>query len=164
MKARGAVNPTRMAAVAVCAVCLTVGGWIWFGRADASRGARRSAAPQMWYTIDDGKTWFADVANKVVPYDHQGKQAHRCFVWTCDGGKTKFVSHLERLSATGRRAFVGKDRIDPLELVPGSEEVKQPLTGDDGGWMPGTSPQAQSLRIPQCPNGKGGTPEAVWPQ
>jgi hypothetical protein len=119
--------------------------------------------PKSWYTIDDGKSWFADSANKVVPFEHQGKQAYRCFVWSCDGGKTQFVSHLERLSAAGRRAFAGKDHVDPMELVPGSEEVKLPLTGNDG-WMISTSAQAQSVRMPKCPERGGGTPEAVWPK
>src|SRR5213592_4495046 len=50
-----------------------------------------------WYTVDDGRTWFADDAAKLVPFQHDGKPAYRCYVWSCDGGKTKFVSHLERV-------------------------------------------------------------------
>ena len=115
-----------------------------------------------WYTTDDGRTWFGDVADKVVPFDHAGKPAYRCYVWTCDGGQTKFVSHLERLSASARQRFTGTAKMELLAMLPGSREVKSPLTGDTG-WIAAEAPQATQIQIPVCQGGKPGLPRPVEP-
>lgn len=60
---------------------------------------RQEAAPRYgsvaYYTDDDGKTYFEDDIRKIAPFDHKGKQAYRAHVYTCDGGKTKWVAYME---------------------------------------------------------------------
>lgn len=148
-------NPRTTAAVAVAGtIILLLAVVVWFGRNTADAGGRRTSSdPKAWYTIDDGRTWFSGAANQIVPFDYQGKRAYRCHVWTCDGGRTEFVSHLERLTETARRQLAGKTQFDPLELVPRSLEVKPPLTGE-GQWVPMESPQGERIRTPRCPDGK----------
>src|SRR5438093_6857424 len=103
MGLRETINRKPGAAIAVSVLLIAAVFSFLALRARGEREAGASAGgPKAWYTIDDGRTWFADAANKVVPFEHQGKQAYRCYVWTCDGGKTKFVSHLERLSPQAR--------------------------------------------------------------
>jgi len=129
---------------------------------DRGLGNQQSLSPRAWYTADDGRTWFAGPGNKVVPFEHEGKQAYRCYVWTFDGGKTKFVSHLERLKPAVRARYGPQAEVEPWHLPPGAEEVKPPLTGDTG-WIPEDSPQAAQLMIPTSPDGKGNL-EAVVPR
>ena len=146
---RNSKASAAVASVAIIVLLLSVSLWL-FGK-DAV--APRSGGPKAWYTVDDGRNWFADAANRVVPFEYQGKQAYRCYVWTCDGGRSVFVSHLERMNESARRHMAGKTVFDPLELVPRSLEVKAPLTGD-GQWVPMDSPQGERIRTPRCPDGK----------
>ena len=118
----------------------------------------KDGGPKSFYTVDDGKSWFADRAKRVTPFEHEGKTAYRCYVWTCVDGKTTFVSHLERLKASVRAGLKGKDQVEPFELIPGSVEVKAPLTGD-AGWVDSMSPDAITLQTPRCPGGKPGIPQ-----
>ncbi|WP_428937941.1 hypothetical protein [Fontivita pretiosa] len=110
--------------------------------------------PKAWYTVDDGKTFFADSALKIPPFEHEGKIAYRCQVWTYDGGKTKFVSHLERYPEAVKKKLESMDRKDPgavfeLRMI----EVKRPGTGDNG-WVSIDSPAAAQIMTPQVPPGK----------
>lgn len=125
-----------------------------------------------WYTIDDGKTWFADDANKVPPFDKDGKKAYRVYVYKCADG-TKFVSHLERYTPEAKKIVEEANKkgaaADPsiLETVTmNGLEVKNPGNGDDAKfWVKQAQYQAYSvITAPKCPNG-GGTDglEAVPP-
>ena len=53
-------------------------------------------------TMDDGKTFTSSGSDEVPPFMVEGKTAYRAYVYTCDGGKTKFVGYLERYSAKGK--------------------------------------------------------------
>ncbi len=156
-----AERPKWLLYAAIGALVVAVIVLLVFWRSGDKVGLVAPVGPQAWYTVDDGKTWFADAAFKPVPFDHQGKQAYRCVVWTCDGGKTKFVSHLERLTAAAQKQFAGKDKIQPWELFPGSQEVKPPLTGEKG-WVSAGAPTAAQITTPRCPDGKSGKPTLVY--
>ncbi len=62
-----------------------------------------------YYTTDDQSpagalsALFEDDTGKLPPFDKGGKQAYRAYVFTTDGGKTKFVGYLERYTAEGKR-------------------------------------------------------------
>src|SRR5262245_24765748 len=102
MGIREAINRKPGIAIAttiLALVALVVFIFLQFRSENDVRSPDRGGA-KSWYTVDDGKTWFPDRANRVSPFDHQGKTAYRCHVWTCDDGKTTFVSHLERLKAS----------------------------------------------------------------
>lgn len=117
-----------------------------------------------WYTTDDGQTWFADRVDLVPPFQHNGKTAYRCQVWTCDGGKTKFVSHLERYTTAAKRKLESPAARpgEPRHLEAGDIEVKLPRTGNRG-WVHILSRNASAVRTPRCPGG-GGVPEPVAPE
>ena len=59
------------------------------------------APAQGFYTDDNGKTFFKDDANKIVPFDHNGKQAYRCDVFEGPDGK-QFVGLIYRHNSSGR--------------------------------------------------------------
>src|SRR4051794_26524257 len=59
-------------------------------------------APQtVFYTDDQGKSFFKDSV-KVVPFDHNGKQAFRADVFRGSDGK-EFVGLIYRFTEPGRR-------------------------------------------------------------
>src|SRR4051812_38658926 len=60
-----------------------------------------------YFSNDDGATWFADDAKKVAPFDKDGRPAYLAHVFTCDGGKTKFVLYLERYSTAAKKMIDG---------------------------------------------------------
>ena len=56
-------------------------------------------------TVDDGATYFPDDANKIPPFTKDGKEAVRARVFSCDGGKTKYVAYLERITPKAKAAI-----------------------------------------------------------
>jgi len=109
----------------------------------ASRAAPRDAGRagvQDFYSADDGKTWFADSADKPSPFEKNGRHAYRAYVWKSADGK-KFVSHLERSVAAA-------------SAIPGANlEVKKPGAGDDS-WVKTSTPAAQKVMAPIGPDGR----------
>jgi hypothetical protein len=131
-----------LAAVVSCAWCLARPGM----------GSHKA-----WYTDDGGKTWFADDSRKLPPFDHDGKQAVACCVYTCDGGKTNFVSYLMRLSPEGQKEVqdlikkqqAGDTNIRLPELP---MEVELPNAGDNR-WVSISSPAGREMITPHSPTG-----------
>jgi len=67
-------------------------------------GGASAARARQFFTVDDGKTWFADDASKLPPFDKEGKQAVRAYVYRSGKGK-EFVNHLERFTPDARQAI-----------------------------------------------------------
>ena len=94
-----------------------------------------------FYTADDGKTFFSDDANKMVPFDHNGKPAYRADVFQGLDGK-QFVGLIYRHTDAGRKEieayFASKpkdpDRTARQIMERGRMQVKPAGTGDKG-WM-----------------------------
>ncbi len=114
-------------------------------------GGTPGIATEAFYTIDDGKTWFADDVNKVPPFDKDGKQASRVYVYKCADGK-EFVSHLERYTAEGKKAMEASMKADggsPIlmeDVMMNGLEVKEPGTDAVKGWVK-QSDAARAARI-----------------
>src|SRR3954467_5625843 len=102
----------------ICVALLVACAVVYFYR-DGS--AETGNASQAYFTIDDGKSWFPDDSTKLSPFTKDGKTAYRVFVWTCDKGKTKFVSHLQRYTEETKAQIEqspGQNRplLDPARL------------------------------------------------
>jgi hypothetical protein len=168
MALRDAINqhPRAVAVAAVVLVVLMVGIGVaqHRGGTEAAPSASGSAGAQAFFTSDDGKTWFPLPENRLSPTKTaDGKTAVKCYVWSCDGGKTKFVSHLERLRALERKDYPEQAEVAARDIPPGVMEVKVPLTGEQG-WLSEGVPQARAMMTPKCPNGRSGDrPQPVLP-
>jgi hypothetical protein len=121
-----------------------------------SDGNGAGAYPRtLFFTDDDGQTWFADDANKVPPFERNGKQAVRAYVYRC-GGKT-FVNHMERFTADAKKKLEqisGNDliaKLDPsVSGIPiNSKEVKAPGRGI---WVNIADRNAVEVMRPKCDN------------
>jgi len=126
---------------------------------------------QFYYTIDDGKTYFA-APLQVTPFTYKGKEAVQAHVFKC-GDKT-FVGYLSRYPEAVRTKVAAQlKEVQPGRLP--NEEVKQP---DGTNWIspgaiPGTpgaaaapaagaagTPTYDEITQPKCPDGRFAIPQS----
>jgi hypothetical protein len=157
-------NPKLVTGVTVGLIVIIL-GWIIissFGGSAPGRGASAGAA-KAYFSDDDGKTYFADDARKVAPFDHNGKQAVKANVYRCNG--KEFVNHLERYTPEMRKkaeeAMAGDRSVkDPTIMATVQQqglEVKRP--GDKDWTKLSAGQKAMAIITPQCPG--GGNPETL---
>src|SRR5436190_4516103 len=90
-------GPGIMIAFVVLAV-----GLLGYQLIGGSRNDKTRIAPlSVFYTDDQGKSFFKDEV-KLVPFDHNGKQAFRADVFKGSDGK-EFVGLIYRFTDGGRR-------------------------------------------------------------
>jgi hypothetical protein len=161
-------NPRITTGITVAIIVVVLAWLLWprGGGGVAGGGGGGGVATQLFYTTDDGKTWFPDDAEKVPPYKKDNKEAVRAVVYRC-GGKT-FVNHMERYSPEAQKqleAMYAKDgaaAADPAlagSLNETGLEVKSP---GDKEWVKITDPKAQAVVKPKC-TGDGSDLEVVRP-
>ena len=98
MGIREKINKSQQVWVTVAASVIVVALMVIISQMMRSGRPHLSAAmTKAFYSDDDGKTWFVDKAQKIVPFDHNGKEALRVRVFRCKGGDP-FVGYLERYS------------------------------------------------------------------
>ena len=133
MSVRESIDQHRTAAsvggiILVAAACLVI--WMQF-RQDGGDSAEVSSSSRAFFTVDDGKTFFADSSKRVPPFEYKGAIAVRAHVFTSDGGKTSFVGYLERFTPDAKAkmermlADGGDTSVTPPSLLNGLE-VKKP--------------------------------------
>ncbi|MGN6625707.1 MAG: hypothetical protein ACTHLN_03730 [Tepidisphaeraceae bacterium] len=122
---------------------------LWKTQAD---NALPGSISQAYYTVDDGKSYFADDVNKPFPFDHGGKPAYRAYVFRCGSGKP-FVAAIGRQGA----GAVPENTQYHSDKSGGPIEIKKP--GDDK-WFAFASAEGQRIIRGSCPDG---APEAVLP-
>jgi len=115
-------------------------------------GSGIAVSDSAFYTDDNGKTFFKDDRYKVVPFDHNGKQAYRADVFQCPDGK-QFVGLIYRHNAVGRKAMEKhKGHESQSASIAGLEiqgmEVK-PAGAADTAWVPNSGD-----RLVKCPSGQ----------
>jgi hypothetical protein len=134
---------------------------------------------QQWYTVDDGKTWFAGSVDEIPPFKHEGKDAVRVHIFTCDEGTTKIVSYLERFTpdaqkklkehrekakaaaATASQAGPPPDIGLMEQIYTTGMEVKK-ANDANGKWTSVTRPEANALRSIACPQGQNAENLRPW--
>jgi hypothetical protein len=122
-------------------------------------GTGITVSDSAFYTDDNGKTFFKDERYKVVPFDHNGKQAYRADVFQCRDGK-QFVGLMYRHNAVGRKAMEKhKGHESQSASMAGIEiqgmEVK-PAGAPDTAWAPNSGE-----RTVKCASGE--TAQLVTP-
>lgn len=124
--------------------------------------------PKAYYTVDDGKTYF-EAAVQVPPFTTGGREAVRAMVFSCDGGKTRFVGYLLRHPPDEREAAAAilkkGGRMPPGEVKrPGETEWASPFnpTKLKGPMNEATFKKAQAagkrydeIQKVKCPEGGG---------
>jgi hypothetical protein len=113
-----------------------------------------SSTPKLFYTVDDGKTWFEDDAAQLPPFDHGGKPAYRVQVYKCGADGSPFVAYMQRIEEGARKAAeaakaAGKRQAEIEELWINKVEVKKP---GETKWVP--TKGAEKIMTVTCPEGK----------
>ena len=157
-------NPAITTGATAAIILIAIGVIIY----QITGGGAPGIATEAYYTIDDGATWFEDDINKIAPFDKDGKQAYKVYVYKCPGSDP-FVSHLERYTAEGKKAMEAalksNDPNNPVimeDVQMTGIEVKDPKTGDKG-WVKQASTAAQKVMELKCPDGKTEGIEPVVP-
>lgn len=156
-------RPKIAAALAAMMIVVASGYLTWFFWPPP----RFPLPTRAWYTVDDGATRFDDDAERIPPFDHDGRPAVRLHLFSCDGGKTSFVGYLQKL---------------PDETMKHYRELGiDPATVDDdqlaafGGWLakrPGSGNWVNSrtecdafaaVVSVHCPDGGAHSLEEIFP-
>jgi len=107
-----------------------------------------------FYTTDDGATLFSDDSRKVPPFDHNGNQAVRAVVFTCDDGKHQFVQYLLKYSDEVKQQLETPHSFGAIFIG----LIKRP---GDAKWILESDPKALVIERPKCPDGTYARP--VYP-
>jgi hypothetical protein len=136
-----------------------------------------------YYTTDDSSpeaalsALFADDISKFPPFKApNGKDAFKAMIYTCDGGKTKWIGYLERYTPeaqqaaeAAQKAIKGDDRVAVMNGVGQMQgvmmtgvEVKKP--GDKAWVKRMNSEEAMDIIMNiKCPDGTQNQIELVSP-
>jgi hypothetical protein len=119
-----------------------------------ARGSAGAASRNAFYTDDNGQTFFKDDANKIIPFDHHGKQAYRADVFEGPDGR-QFVGLIYRHTSTGRfemQDYINRKvaaRDDDGTIRQGIEyrgtEIKRAGAADKA-WTPNDETKNEQLR------------------
>jgi hypothetical protein len=126
-----------------------------------------TTATEAFFSDDDGATFFVDSNSHIAPFDHDGKQAVRAQVFTCDNNKTKFIGYLERYSAEYRTKLAARaeskkpDMGLMQEAAASGIEVAAPHSNK---WVNRNSVEAAKIiDSVRCPNGSKNDLTFAWP-
>lgn len=117
-----------------------------------------------FYSDDDGKTWFADSAFRVAPFDHNGKTAVVAHVYSYADGKKTFCGYLAQFTPEAKSkleaaiAEAQKQGKPPGSVALYADQnfmkngvvVKKP---GDATWLAYTDPKAMAIFTIQSPDG-----------
>lgn len=150
-------------------VALAACGFAAYSVSTNSRGRPRPVSEgRVYFSTDDGQTWFEDSVQNPSPFDKDGEQAYRVFVWKQGDGKP-FVSHMMRSGNASGPTLPGSARspsvVDRRPLPPpssGGVEVKRPGTGDKG-WVRANSREGEEIMRPKGPDGTTNGLEPIEP-
>jgi hypothetical protein len=129
------------------------------------RGPRPVGQGRAYFTIDDGKTWFADSASNPSPFTKDGKPAYRVFIWRC-GTSAPFASHLYRSGGGPSAGGAAKPAPafaagrTPQPMSGSATEVKRPGAAS---WVTANTVEGETVARPLCPDGSTNGLEAVEP-
>jgi len=136
--------------VLVAIVCIVV-------EVRAGRHRYPAGPPDSYFTVDDGKTFFVASSGNIPPFDYEGQQAVRAYVFRC--GSQKFVGFMERFVPKYHDIVVAQG-ITP-EAMRYGRELKRP---GDAKWLLSGDLRAETkLTDVPCPNGSTDIPEAIEP-
>ena len=115
-------------------------------------------APDHYYTVDDGKTFFQASQTNVPPFDYNGQTAVRACVFSCTGHL--FVGYLERYTTQAHQKELGPER-GAAELEINGRELKKP---GDINWV-SSSDRTAVVKVTKvmCPDGLTDVPVPVEP-
>jgi hypothetical protein len=138
---------TRPNLAAIFAVVLLIGsiGFAAYRLRSPSR-SRLVSEGLAYFSIDDGKSWFADRVTQPAPFAKDGKPAYRAFVWTGSDGKP-FVAYLQRIAGTVAPTNLRGAKAPPTVTNAGEIEVKRP---GESKWTKANTAAGEAIMQPRA--------------
>jgi hypothetical protein len=162
---RESIKSNQFLAVALAGVMIVGSGIAIFLQA---RDDGSVYSGKVYFSNDDGKSFFPDASTRLPPFDKDGKPAYRAHVFEC-GGK-RVTGYLSRYTAEALKALgeanasrgTGKPPPNVRQLATigtTGTEVKRP--GDTKWVSQADAASATRVRTFRCPDGS--TPTEVDP-
>ena len=158
-------NPGKAAAI-VAGIALLSLIVIFYQLSGRTKIALPPALPdQAFYTDDDGKTFYADDAKNLPPYQHNGKTAYRAAVYSDNNGH-QWIGLLESLDPAQKKQADGliKDGMPPRYAFPEKTAlVKKP---GEARWInpaTATGAELEKARLVTPPEGVTGPFLRIYP-
>ncbi len=137
----------------------------YIGRHLLGRNDQLDASQNVFYSCDDGKTFFSDRMDRIVPFDHEGMQAFRAAVYRCDQG-TPFVAFLMQPDDIARKELDTAQSQSPedfrLAVLRTQRQVKVKRPGERA-WVGIDSAEGTKIIAAKCPNVGSDVPTPVSP-
>jgi|SRR5271170_4697319 len=141
----------------VVSVCVVVAITAIVVQVMANRRQYPLKAPDSYFTIDDGKTFFVASSDNYPPFEYKGQQAVHAYVFECSG--KRFVGYMERYNDSVRQMLAAGKPLT-ADMVRFGREMKKP--GSTVWVKTGDLATEATVANVTCPDGTG-TPEAVEP-
>jgi hypothetical protein len=167
MGVRQALNENPIIATAAAGILIVAALIFIFWHLSDGHRHHITVAQKMYYSDDDGKTYFADQAYKMTPFPGpNNRPAVQAMVFQCGSGKP-FVAYLSRYSDEGRKTAekVASDPRIPVAFRPNPTliEVKKPGTKTWIKFDPKNPKSYVDATMPKCPEGGSNFPRPVYP-
>lgn len=126
------------------------------GRSDADRAANGATIDKLWFSVDDGKTWFAEDATRATgSFTRDGKTAYLAHVFRCKVDGKTFCAYLERPIARP-----GNTAATPA-VMPGLIVTEVKIPGGTTWTSTASAEAAARITTPHCPAGDAGPVERM---
>jgi hypothetical protein len=167
MGVRQALNENPIISMAGTGIIIVAALMFIFWHLGGGHRRHSAVAEKMYYSDDDGKTYFADQAYKMTPFlGPNSRPAVQAMVFQCGNGKP-FVVYLSRNSEEGRHTAekVASDPGLPVAFRPNPTliEVKRPGTKTWMKFDPKNPKTYVDATMPKCPGGGTGFPRPIYP-
>ena len=90
----------------------------------AGRRSFPTSMPDAYFTTDDGKSYFQASMTNYPPFQHDGAEAVRAYVFESNHGK-KFVGFLERYTADSKK-YLDTGKAPTPQIQRFGREIKRP--------------------------------------
>jgi len=132
---------------------------------------------RVFYSDDDGATYFVDNVDRLPPFDHDGKPAVRAHVFRCGHGGDAFVGYLEKVDDVTRAKLEQMRQAGILMREPnGVVPIDIAMLRDNGclykspkvpadKWVKNGQPGADDIQHVKCPHtpSNAGDPGEILP-
>lgn len=160
-------NPRITTAVTAAVIVLAVVVIVWNR---SSSGPGPSGVYKVYYSDDDGNTWFEDDWQKVPPFDRNGREAVRAHVFRIGGGEP-FVGYLEKFDARAKKTLddfysdpVNKGKFYNERHLLEAHNILVKRPGPEHKWVHIEQNRDAVFRIKKVTGPGGETAEEIFPK
>lgn len=159
MGLRETLNKRPLIAYSIVSVMVAIAAYVIY---TTLSGSGSSIPTQVYYTADDGQTYYVDSAKLIPPFESDGKTVLRAFVYECHD--EEFVNHLMRFRPDSHDAIRSEQaESDSPDLTATAYSAREIRRSGESEWVGIMSPKGIDILQIECPHGGGDYPRPVFP-